>query len=147
MLLAMKKYLLCTFLIFTIASCSTNNFEKDKMAIQIAMNKQSQCWSNGDIDGFMDGYWKSDSLRFLGRRGLTKGWQTTLDNYKKSYPDKKAMGILKFNLVSFEAMNEKKIFVVGKWALQREKDTLSGYYSLLWEKIDGNWKVIFDHTN
>ena len=117
------------------------------MAIQIAMNKQSQCWSNGDIDGFMDGYWKSDSLRFLGRRGLTKGWQTTLDNYKKSYPDKKAMGILKFNLVSFEAMNEKKIFVVGKWALQREKDTLSGYYSLLWEKIDGNWKVIFDHTN
>ena len=117
------------------------------MAIQIAMNKQSQCWSNGDIDGFMDGYWKSDSLRFLGRRGLTLGWQTTLNNYKKSYPDKNAMGRLIFTHISFEPLNDKQIFVVGKWALEREKDTLSGYYSLIWKKIDGEWKVIFDHTN
>ena len=111
------------------------------------MDLQAKCWSRGDIDGFMDGYWKSDSLRFLGRRGLTKGWQTTLDNYKKSYPDKSAMGKLVFNYISFEPMNKKQMFVVGKWTLEREKDTLGGYYSLLWQKFDGEWKVIFDHTN
>jgi len=111
------------------------------------MDNQAKCWSNGDIDGYMEGYWKSDSLRFLDRRGLTKGWQTTLDNYKKSYPDKKAMGTLKFKHISFESMNDQNMFVVGKWVLEREKDTLGGYYSLLWRKIDGQWKVIFDHTN
>lgn len=128
-------------------ACSKSNIEKDKLAIKEVMNEQAKCWSNGDLEGFMNGYWKSDSLRFLGKRGLTKGWQTTLNNYKKSYPDKKTMGILKFSCISFEAMNERNMFVVGKWALEREKDTLSGYYSLLWAKIDGRWKVIFDHTN
>ncbi|MGE0078609.1 MAG: hypothetical protein AB7S48_12180 [Bacteroidales bacterium] len=128
-------------------SCRSTNFEQGRLGITTAMNSQAQCWSNGDIDGFMDGYWKSDSLRFLGHRGLTKGWQTTLDNYKKAYPDKGAMGRLIFDYISFEPMNEKQMFVVGKWTLERETDTLGGYYSLLWQKIDGEWKVIFDHTN
>ncbi len=57
------------------------------------------------------------------------------------------MGRLKFTHISFEPLNNKQMFVVGKWALEREKDTLKGYYSLLWKKIDGRWKVIFDHTN
>jgi len=134
-------------LLIILIGCSNNSFEDDKKAVRAVMDTQAQCWSNGDIDGFMDGYWKSDSLRFLGRRGLTKGWQTTLENYKKSYPDKQAMGRLKFDHISFERLNNKQMFVVGKWALEREKDTLSGYYSLLWANIDGKWKVIFDHTN
>ncbi len=143
----MKRLLPFIVTIFLTTGCSNNHFEQNKKAIITVMDNQAKCWSNGDIDGFMEGYWKSDSLRFLGRRGLTKGWQTTLDNYKKSYPDKKAMGVLKFNYISFEALNEKNMFVVGKWALEREKDTLSGYYSLLWKEIDGRWKLIFDHTN
>ncbi|MHC1704043.1 MAG: hypothetical protein AB9846_09070 [Tenuifilaceae bacterium] len=143
----MKVIFLSFSLVFIISSCSNSNFESNKTAIKEVMDKQAQSWSSGDIEGFMDGYWKSDSLRFLGRRGLTKGWQTTLDNYKKSYPDKSAMGKLKFNHISFEPLNNKQMFVVGKWALEREKDTLSGYYSLLWKNIDGQWKVIFDHTN
>ena len=57
------------------------------------------------------------------------------------------MGKLVFNYISFEPMNEKQMFVVGKWALEREKDTLGGYYSLLWQKFDSEWRVIFDHTN
>lgn len=147
MCIEMKKYLLVLFLFFVFTNCKKTDFEKDKLAVKSAMAKQVQCWNNGDINGFMDGYWKSDSLRFLGRRGLTKGWQTTLDNYKNSYPNKKSMGKLVFTQISFEPLNEKQIFVVGKWSLEREKDTLSGYYSLLWKKIDSQWKVIFDHTN
>ena len=143
----MKTSLSFLLMLFVVFSCSKNNFEKDKISVKAVMDKQAQCWSSGDIEGFMDGYWKSDSLRFLGRRGLTKGWQTTLDNYKKSYPDKQTMGKLKFTYISFEPLNDKQMFVVGKWALEREKDTLSGYYSLLWEKMNGQWKVIFDHTN
>lgn len=142
----MKHFPLIVLFTLVFASCNNSTFEKDVIAIKVVMDKQAQCWSSGDIDGFMDGYWKSDSLRFLGRRGLTKGWQTTLDNYKKSYPNPTAMGTLKFTHISFESFNN-NMLVVGKWALYREKDTLSGYYSLIWRKIDKNWKVVFDHTN
>jgi len=143
----MKTFLPLLLMLFVVLGCSNNNFEIDKTAVKAVMDNQAQCWSRGDIDGFMDGYWKSDSLRFLGRSGLTKGWQTTLNNYKKSYPDKLAMGKLKFDHISFERLNNKQMFVVGKWSLEREKDTLRGYYSLLWKKMNGSWKVIFDHTN
>lgn len=143
----MRKYNVFAIITLLLISCNGNNFEKDKKEIIKVMDLQAQNWSNGNIEGFMDGYWKSDSLRFLGSKGLTKGWQTTLDNYKKAYPDKSAMGKLVFDYISFEPMNEKQMFVVGKWTLQREKDTLRGYYSLLWQKFDGKWKVIFDHTN
>lgn len=111
------------------------------------MENQSLCWSNGDIDGFMDGYWKSDSLGFLGSRGLTRGWSNTLANYKKGYPNRAAMGKLIFNYISFEPLGKNNMLVIGKWTLEREEDTLRGYYSLVWKKIEGEWKITFDHTN
>lgn len=134
-------------LILLLFSCNNSNFNMDVTAIKSVMDKQAECWSKGDIEGYMKGYWESDSLRFLGRSGLTKSWKSTINNYKKSYPNPSAMGMLKFTHISFEPLGDKKMFVVGKWALYREKDTLSGYYSLVWEKFDDGWKVIFDHTN
>ncbi len=143
----MKHTLYIFAITILLVGCTKTTFEADKLAIQQAMDNQEQCWSRGDLDGFMSGYWKSDSLRFMGKRGITKGWQTTLDNYKKSYPDKATMGKLQFDIVSFEPLDAKGMFVVGKWTLLREKDTLGGYYSLIWRKIDGEWKVVFDHTS
>jgi len=142
------KHPLCLFAIaILLFGCTKSTFEADKFAIQQVMANQERCWSRGDLDGYMDGYWKSDSLRFIGKRGVTKGWQTTLDNYKRSYPDKQTMGKLKFDIVSFEPLDANGMFVVGKWTLLREKDTIGGYYSLIWRKIDGEWKVVFDHTS
>jgi hypothetical protein len=128
-------------------SCTSNHSENEIKAIKSVMENQSLCWSNGDIDGFMDGYWKSDSLGFLGSRGLTRGWSNTLANYKKGYPNRAAMGKLIFNYISFEPLGKNNMLVIGKWTLEREEDTLRGYYSLVWKKIEGEWKITFDHTN
>lgn len=143
----MNKIKVLSILLLILTGCNQNHLPNSIQAIKAVMEKQTQCWNNGDIDGFMDGYWRSDSLRFLGKRGLTVGWQKTLDNYKKSYPNRNAMGKLAFTHISFEPLNKEQMFVVGKWALEREKDTLKGHYSLLWKKIDGQWKVIFDHSS
>lgn len=143
----MKEVLLLFTIIFLLFGCTKPTFEADKFAIQQVMANQERCWSRGDLDGYMDGYWKSDSLRFIGKRGVTKGWQTTFDNYKKSYPDKANMGKLRFDLISFEPLGKNQMFVVGKWTLLREKDTLGGYYLLIWRKIDGQWKIVCDHTS
>src|SRR5690606_40403736 len=64
---------------------------RSKEAILDVMSQQEQDWNNGDIDAFMKGYWRSDSLMFVGKNGIKYGWQTTLENYKKSYPDKSTM--------------------------------------------------------
>jgi ketosteroid isomerase-like protein len=111
------------------------------------MTDQQTAWSNGDIEGFMQGYWKSDSLMFIGKRGPAYGWQTTLDNYKKTYPDKAAMGKLTFRIDKVELLGKQDAFVMGAWSLTREKDNPGGYFTLWFRKIKGEWKIVCDHTS
>ncbi len=71
---------------------STSAISAIKTSITDVMNTQALDWSKGDIDAFMEGYWKDEKLRFVGSRGITYGWDQTKANYKKGYPDKAAMG-------------------------------------------------------
>ncbi|MDX9853666.1 MAG: nuclear transport factor 2 family protein [Tenuifilaceae bacterium] len=139
------RTLLCLAAVTIIASCQTNK-EQAKASIEAIMNQQAADWSNGNIEGYMNGYWKSDSLRFMGRKGITYGWTSTLEKYKKSYPTKEAMGKLKFNYISFEPIGN-SMLVIGKWTITYPNDTIGGYYSLIWKQINGQWKIVLDHTS
>jgi ketosteroid isomerase-like protein len=140
----MKK-LITSFLLLFIACISLK--AQDKQAIVKLMRDQQAAWSKGDLDGFMQGYWKSDSLMFIGKRGPTYGWQQTLENYKKGYPDNAAMGKLTFRIDKVELLGKRDAFVMGAWSLAREKDAPGGYFTLWFRKINGEWKIVCDHTS
>lgn len=116
-------------------------------AIRTVLQTQTEAWNRGDLDAFMIGYWESDSLKFIGKNGMKQGWETTLANYRKNYPDKAAMGKLSFQIISIEKLGSQHAFVVGKWMLEREKDTPQGHFTLLWKKINGKWVIIADHSS
>jgi ketosteroid isomerase-like protein len=118
----------------------------DDMQVRTAMAEQELSWNRGDIKGFMNYYWKSDSLKFIGSKGITYGWQKTLDNYRKGYPDKAAMGILTFEVLECTQLSPTAIYVIGKWNLKKEKPS-GGHFTLLWKKIDGEWVIVADHTS
>ena len=120
---------------------------KNLTQIEQIMHQQTIDWNNGDIDGFMKAYWKSEKLQFGGARGLTFGWEQTLENYKNGYPNQAAMGNLKFTIKVKEQLSKKTAMVVGKWELEREADKPSGHFMLVWKKIKGNWLIIADHTS
>jgi hypothetical protein len=110
------------------------------------MKIQETAWNNGNVTEFMKYYWKSDSLKFIGSKGITYGWQKTLDNYLKSYPTKEAMGILKFTILEASQLSKESIYIIGKWELTKEKP-VGGHFTLLWKKIKGNWVIVADHTS
>ena len=116
-------------------------------AVKAVLLKQQNCWNSGDIPCFMQGYWKSDSLKFIGKSGITYGWQKTLDNYKKSYPDTASMGKLTFTLLEVKTWNNNEAYVLGKWYLQRSKGDVGGYFTLMFRKIRGEWVIVSDHTS
>lgn len=115
--------------------------------IEKTMHEQEIAWNKGDIDGFMTNYWNSDSLKFIGKNGVTFGWKNTLANYKKNYPDKETMGSLNFELTSVELLNDTTCFVIGSWNLTKKKGNIGGFYTLLWKKINGKWVITVDHTS
>jgi len=120
--------------------------QNDSSAIRDVMNKQIEAWNNGDIDTFMQTYWKSDSLMFVSAPP-TYGWQTTLEHYKNHYPDTAAMGKLSFNLIKLNQLSPEYYFVIGEWHLKRSIGDVGGYFTLLFKKINGNWVIVVDHTS
>jgi uncharacterized protein (TIGR02246 family) len=140
---------ICVTISVAIAQKKVSFPQKDKDAVRAVLQQQQQAWNEGDIESFMQSYWHSDSLAFIGKKGVTKGWQSTFDNYKKAYPDKATMGQLQFDIVSVESFSAATVFVIGKWNLKREesKGDLGGYFTLVFKKINKQWVIVSDHTS
>jgi hypothetical protein len=136
-------------ILLLIASLSISYAQnKDEQSILKTLDNQIQHWNKGNIEQFMVGYLASDSLIFIGSKGMTMGYQKTLENYKKGYPDRAAMGTLKFDILRLKPMGKKHYFVIGKWHLTRpEKGDVGGHFSLVFEKINGVWVIIADHSS
>jgi ketosteroid isomerase-like protein len=122
--------------------------EKENIkAIQAILDNQISAWNTGDLVSFMSGYLKSDSLVFIGKSGPTYGYENTLANYKKSYPDLSHMGKLNFDILSMKPLGTNYYFVIGKWHLQRTVGDINGVFSLLFRKTKDGWKIIADHSS
>lgn len=120
---------------------------EEQKAVAQLLEAQRIAWNKGDLVEYMNGYWQSDSLVFVGKNGPQYGWQKTLDNYKRSYPDKSTMGELFFNLLKIEIIDSNNALVLGHWRLKRINDEPKGYFTLRLQKIQGNWKVVYDHSS
>jgi len=120
---------------------------KDELQIRKLLSDQSAAWNRGDIETFMKGYWENDSLMFIGKSGVTYGWNKTLSNYKRGYPDTASMGKLTFTLIRLQNLSPEYYFVIGKWHLQRTIGNLEGHFTLLFRKIKGQWMIIADHSS
>ena len=121
--------------------------DKDELAVRKILNDQTVAWNAGNIEEFMKGYWKHDSLMFIGKSGVTYGYQNTLMNYKKSYGNAEAMGTLSFDLVKVQRLSRDYYYVVGKWHLKRTIGDVGGHYDLLFKKVNGSWVIIADHSS
>ena len=140
----MKAFLSACLLFISIAISAQ---PKDETSIRQLMALQETAWNKGNIPGFMEGYWRSDSLLFVGKNGPKYGWQQTLENYQKSYPDTATMGQLHFDLLQVKQLSTDYYFVLGKWFLKRTKGNAGGAFTLLFRRFKGGWKIIADHSS
>ena len=121
---------------------------KDRQDVLKVLNRQNENWNKGDIKAFMEDYWKSDSLMFIGKAGVIYGWKATLERYLKTYPDLATMGQLKFDIQKTDFHSPTTCWVLGKWHLTRpEKGDAGGFFTLVLKKIDGKWLIVSDHTS
>ena len=116
-------------------------------AIKKILTSQQDCWNNGDIDGFMEGYWHSEELIFTSlSHKPAYGWENTKDRYKNSYPTKSSMGILNFEILDLKLISKTTATLKGKWELIREDDHPNGLFWLDIEKFDESWLITKDST-
>lgn len=120
---------------------------KDETSILKVLSDQTKYWNEGKMEDFVKGYWKHDSLMFIGQSGVTYGYQNMLNNYKKTYSDTSKMGKLAFEIIKVQRLSDEYFFVVGKWFLTRSVGNLAGHYTLLFRKLNNGWVIVADHSS
>jgi len=145
----MKNFFLVMLLIFGAVSAAfaQSKDEKIKGEVRKVMDEQVAAWNRGDIEGFMKGYWNSPAMTFVSGDTVTKGWQPTLERYKKSYDTRAKMGVLSFSELEITVTGKGSAVVLGRFTLVREADKPTGMFTLNFRKLKDGWKIILDHTS
>ncbi|HKG69480.1 MAG TPA: hypothetical protein VKA92_11475 [Segetibacter sp.] len=148
-LITIPHRLLHFFLFILIAALPTQLSAQnaDETAIRKLLEDQTIAWNKGSIEDFMKGYWQNDSLMFIGKNGVKYGYETTLENYQKNYPDTIGRGKLYFDLFQVKKLSKEYYYVTGKWQLIRSIGDLEGHFTLLFRKIKKNWVIVSDHSS
>ena len=137
----------CLFLSTSLAAQTDREKSKIKGDILRVMNDQVAAWNRGDIDVFMRGYWNSDKLVFASGDNVTRGWQPTLDRYKKTYSSREKMGTLAFGDLEVNVLSGDAAVVLGSWSLTRAADNPKGKFTLIFRKMKDGWRIVHDHTS
>lgn len=152
----LRSFIVGMCLVFASPACAVNvnvnetqlvgSSQTDEDQIRQVLLTQQDAWNAGDIDGFMQGYWRSAELRFASGGTVTTGWQATRDRYHANYSDRSLMGELSFNNIETVLLSDDAAVVHGAWALQRDTDRPSGLFTLIFQQLDGDWKIVSDTT-
>jgi beta-aspartyl-peptidase (threonine type) len=127
-------------------TASTRN-EGVREEIEKVFHAQQGSWNRGDVDAFMEHYWKSDDLTFSSGGKTTRGWQATLTRYKERYPTRDSMGRLTLSEFEITPLGDAAALVLGHWKLDRANEPIGGNFTLVLRKIDGRWVIVHDHTS
>ena len=127
-----------------ISSCNRSKKTDDIDEIKAVLMDQQEAWNNLDLTRFMNGYWKSDSLKFYGSNGITYGWEQILENYKERYPTIEQSGTLNFSFEAIDKVEDNSYFVMGRYHLNRPIGDAQGVFMIIFKKINGQWKIVAD---
>lgn len=125
----------------------TQRRSNDEAEIRAVMSAQTAAWNRGDIDGFMNGYARSNATEFVSGDKLTRGWQTVRDGYKKKYDSREKMGTLTFSELKITRLSGDAALVIGRWKLVRKGDKPHGRFTLLLRRTLDGWRIVHDHTS
>jgi len=138
-------------LALTMAACESQpdpkqNTDQVSQAIRSVMEAQQAAWNRGDIDGFMDGYERAETITFVSADDIMRGWQTVLDRYKQRYNSPGLMGSLTFSELEIQPLSPSYALANGRWQLTRSNDTPHGRFTLLFRQTSVGWRIIQDTT-
>lgn len=142
----MKNWIILMSVLLFFSCAEVVNQEQDKAEIEIALHKSAEDWSAGNVEAFMEAYWKSDRLQFVGSQGITYGWDNTLKNYYKRYPTKDHMGKLNFEILDISFLATDLYLLTGKYHLERTVGNADGIFTVVFKKMNNKWLIIADHS-
>jgi beta-aspartyl-peptidase (threonine type) len=136
-----------TLSLLLLAGCSTFDPAPEQSQVLKVLSDQAEAWNRGDLDRFLDGYWRSDQTVFAGGGNIHRGFDAMAARYRKTYDTREKMGTLTFDHLKFESIERDRAVVTGSWELQRAADKPGGVFTLILRKFPEGWRIVHDHTS
>ncbi len=133
--------------LFLLASCGAPPAPDWRSEVSALLTAQAAAWNRGDIAGYMDGYWRSDSLLFTSGGSVRRGWSETFKKYAATYDSREKMGTLTFSGLEFHLPAPGAAWVFGRWELARASDAPGGVFTVVLRRFPEGWKIVHDHTS
>ena len=121
--------------------------QTDIQRIKRVLTEQVEAWNRGEVEGYMKGYWESDSTVFVSGGSLTRGYKELLARYRRSYGTREKMGKLEFSELTIRLLHDGAAVATGIWRLYRAEDKPWGRFTLIFEKKAEGWRITHDHTS
>jgi len=137
---------MASLILWSAVGCAQQQASVEMQVVDV-LNRQVQAWNEGDVDAFVDHYWHSPDLSFTSGGHTERGWQATLNRYRRRYPTRKAMGKLAFSGLDVRPLAAGSALVLGHWHLDRETGPIGGCFTLVFENKRGKWVITHDHTS
>lgn len=116
--------------------------------IRAVLDRQVESWNRRDLEGFMDGYWRSPDLTFYSGGTALSSWDKTIERYRQRYQSAgNEMGHLDFSELKIEMLGARAAFVRGRWRLKMTASEPGGLFTLTLRKLANGWKIVHDHTS
>ena len=128
------------------AALTPDQQASEAATITALLNAQDAAWNAGDIEGFMNGYWPSESLRFASGGDVVRGYDSTLARYKARYPGREGMGELSTTDYEIDVLSRDAAIAHGRWKVVTGAGSSTGLYTLVLRKLDGQWLIVSDTT-
>ena len=122
-------------------------------AIRRVLDDQVAAWNRGNLDAFLEGYWRSPRVVFQSGGTRHDGFDAMRDRYRKRYQaDGRAMGRLVFSELEIEPLGSSidptDAFARGRYTLTMpDGSTPTGLFTLILRRFPDGWKIIHDHTS
>ena len=130
-----------------LAGCATIDPVTEQKNILKVLSDQADAWNRGDLETFLEGYWRSDQTVFAGGGTVHRGFDAMAARYRKSYGTREAMGKLTFGDLKFESVERDRAVVTGSWELERAADKPGGVFTLIFRRFPEGWRIVHDHTS
>lgn len=121
----------------------------EEKGVRAILDTQVAAWNRGDLEAFMQGYWKSPELTFVSGANVTRGWDETLARYRKRYQSEgREMGTLTFDDLDIQVFSKDAAVVRGAWKLKmKDNSNPGGRFTLIFRHFKEGWRIVYDHTS
>jgi hypothetical protein len=106
-------------------------------------------WNNHDLDGYMQGFWKSDDLLAVLESEVHWGWSDLYNSYARGYPDRNLMGKLDLERLQVRSSAADTAIALCWWRIlpPRGGSPVFATDTMQLQKFTQGWRITVKHTS